>query len=46
MKTNLLYAMMVLLMISCSSTKVSKTNELSKSEKKAGWVQLFNGKDW
>ena len=46
MKTNLLYAMMVLLMISCSSTKVSKTNELSKSEKKAGWVQLFNGKDF
>ena len=46
MKTNLFYAMIVLLMISCSSAKVSKTNELTKSETKNGWIQLFNGKDF
>ncbi|MFA6702141.1 MAG: DUF1080 domain-containing protein [Dysgonamonadaceae bacterium] len=46
MKTNLFYAMIVLLMISCSSAKVSKTNELTKSETKDGWIQLFNGKDF
>ena len=47
MKLKLFYVFMVLAIASASTmVHAQKANKLTSKEKKAGWVLLFNGKDF